>query len=182
MFLFTGSPMSEPRIRPAGTGDITSITRIYADAVREGTGTFEIEPPDEAEMTRRHVSLLADNLPYLVAEHAGTVAGYTYAGRYHIRPGYRWTLESSIYVAAQFQRLGLGRMLMRRLLAEAETRGYRQMVAIIGDQTNVASIALHASFGFRRIGTLQSVGFKHGRWLDVVLMQRPLGSANSNPP
>jgi L-amino acid N-acyltransferase YncA len=182
LFLPARQAMSDPRIRPAGAADIPSITRIYADAVREGTGTFEIEPPDEAEMGRRHAALLADNFPYLVVEHGGAVAGYTYAGRYHVRPAYRWTLENSVYVAPQFQRLGLGRLLMRRLLAEAETRGYRQMLAIIGDQTNVASIALHASLGFRRIGTLQSVGFKHGRWLDVVVMQRPLGSANSVPP
>jgi phosphinothricin acetyltransferase len=126
--------------------------------------------------------LLDDGFPYFVVEHASAVAGYAYAGRYHVRPAYHWTLESSIYVAPQFQRVGLGRMLMRRLLVEAETRGYRQVLAIIGDQTNVASIALHASFGFRRIGTLQSVGFKHGRWLDVVLMQRALGDANSIPP
>jgi L-amino acid N-acyltransferase YncA len=174
--------MSEPRIRPSVAGDIAAITRIYGDAVREGTATFEIEPPDEAEMARRHGALLADGFPYLVVEHASAVAGYAYAGHYHVRPAYHWTLENAIYVAPRFQRLGLGRLLMRRLLAEAETRGYRQMLALIGDQTNIASIALHASFGFRRIGTLQSVGFKHGRWLDVVLMQRPLGDANSIPP
>lgn len=174
--------MSDLPVRPARAADIAAITRIYADAVLEGTATFEIEPPDEAEMARRQQTLLADDLPFFVAEHAGRVAGYAFAGRYHVRPGYRWTLENSIYVAPQFQRLGLGRMLMRRLLSEAETRGYRQMLALIGDQTNVASIALHATFGFRRIGTLQSVGFKHGRWLDVILMQRPLGSANSMPP
>ena len=162
--------------------DIAAITRIYGDAVREGTASFEIEPPDEAEMARRHGALLADGFPYLIVEHASAIAGHAYAGHYHVRPAYHWTLENSIYVAPQFQRLGLGRLLMRRLLAEAETRGYRQMLAIIGDQTNIASIALHASFGFRRIGTLQSVGFKHGRWRDVVLMQRPLGDANSIPP
>jgi L-amino acid N-acyltransferase YncA len=174
--------MSDLPIRPAGPADIAAITRIYADAVVQGTATFEIEAPDEAEMARRQRALLADSLPYFVVEHAGGVAGYAYAGRYHVRPGYRWTLENSVYVAPLFQRLGLGRLLMRRLLAEAETRGYRQMLALIGDQSNVASIALHASLGFRRIGTLQSVGFKHGRWLDVVVMQRPLGSANSLPP
>ena len=174
--------MSEPRIRPSVPADIAAITRIYGDAVREGTATFEIEPPDEAEMARRHGALLADGFPYLVVEHASAIAGYAYVSHYHVRPAYHWTLENSIYVAPQFQRLGLGRLLMRRLLAEAETRGFRQMLAIIGDQTNIASIALHASFGFRRIGTLQSVGFKHGRWLDVVLMQRPLGDANSIPP
>ena len=174
--------MSEPRTRPSVAANIAAITRIYGDAVREGTASFEIEPPDEAEMARRHGALLADGFPYLVVEHSSAIAGYAYAGHYHVRPAYHWTLENSIYVAPQFQRLGLGRLLMRRLLAEAETRGYRQMLAIIGDQTNVASIALHASFGFRRIGTLQSVGFKHGRWRDVVLMQRPLGDANSIPP
>ena len=174
--------MSDLPVRPARVADIAAITGIYADAVIEGTATFEIEPPDEAEMARRQQALLAAGLPFFVVEHAGRVAGYAFAGRYHVRPGYRWTLENSIYVAPQFQRLGLGRMLMRRLLAEAETRGYRQMLALIGDQTNVASIALHATFGFRRIGTLQSVGFKHGRWLDVIMMQRPLGSANSIPP
>ena len=174
--------MSEPRIRPSVAADIAAITCIYGDAVREGTATFEIEPPDEAEMARRHGALLADGFPYLIVEHASAIAGHAYAGHYHVRPAYHWTLENSIYVAPQFQRLGFGRLLMRRLLAEAETRGYRQMLAIIGDQTNIASIALHASFGFRRIGTLQSVGFKHGRWLDVVLMQRPLGDANSIPP
>ena len=174
--------MSEPRIRPSIPADIAAITRIYGDAVREGTASFEIEPPDEAEMARRHGALLADGFPYLIVEHASAIAGHAYAGHYHVRPAYHWTLENSIYVAPQFQRLGLGRLLMRRLLAEAETRGYRQMLAIIGDQTNIASIALHASFGFRRIGTLQSVGFKHGRWRDVVLMQRPLGDANSIPP
>src|SRR5579863_3129731 len=174
--------MSDFHVRPAGPADIAVITRIYADAVLQGTGTFETEAPDEPEMARRQQALLADSLPYFVVEHTGAVAGYSYASRYHVRPAYHWTLENSIYVAPQFQRLGLGRLLMRRLLAEAETRGYRQMLAIIGDQTNVASIALHASFGFRRIGTLQSIGFKHGRWLDVVLMQRPLGDANSIPP
>jgi len=174
--------MSDLHVRPAGPADIGAITQIYADAVLQGTATFEIEAPDEAEMARRQKALLADALPYLVVEHGGRVAGYAYAGRYHIRPGYRWTLENSIYVAPQFQRLGLGRLLMRRLLAEAETRNYRQMLALIGDQTNVASIALHATFGFRRIGTLQSVGFKHGRWIDVVVMQRSLGDADSMPP
>jgi L-amino acid N-acyltransferase YncA len=182
LFLPGSQAMSGPHVRPAGKADIAAITGIYADAVRDGTATFEIEPPDEAEMARRHEALLTDNFPYLVVEHSGAVAGYSYAGRYDVRPAYRWTLENSVYVAPQFQRLGLGRLLMRRLLAEAENRGYRQMLALIGDQTNVASIALHASFGFRRIGTLQGVGFKHGRWIDVVVMQRPLGSAASTPP
>ena len=174
--------MSGADIRPAGPGDIAAITRIYADAVEHGTATFEIEPPDATEMARRQQALLADGLPYLVAEQAGVVAGYAYAGRYHARPAYRWTLEDTIYVAPAFHRRGLGRLLMARLIVEAEARGFRQMVAVIGDSANAASIALHAAVGFRLIGTLQSVGFKHGGWLDTVLMQRPLGSADAAPP
>jgi L-amino acid N-acyltransferase YncA len=174
--------MSGGTVRPAGPHDIAAITNIYAAAVRQGTATFEIDPPDEAEMARRQQVLLTSGYLYLVAEQAGVVAGYAYAGAYHPRPAYRWTVEDTICVAPQFHRRGLGRLLMNRLIAEAETRGFRQMIAIIGDSTNAASIALHAAFGFRRIGTLASVGFKHGRWLDTVVMQRPLGSAASTPP
>ena len=174
--------MRDADIRPAGPQDIAAITRIYADAVAHGTATFEIEPPDEAEMARRQLALLANGLPYLVAEQAGAVAGYAYAGYYHARPAYRWTVEDTIYVAPAFQRRGLGRLLMTRLIGEAQARGFRQMIAVIGDTANAASIALHAAVGFRLIGTLQAVGFKHGRWLDTVLMQRPLGSADATPP
>ena len=174
--------MSGTTVRPAGPHDIAAITGIYAAAVRQGTATFEIDPPDEAEMARRQQALLTSGYPYFVAERAGTIAGYAYAGAYHPRPAYRWTVEDTIYVAPQFHRLGLGSLLMARLIAEAEKRGFRQMIAIIGDSANTASIALHAAFGFRRIGTLESVGFKHGRWLDTVVMQRPLGSAAASPP
>jgi len=174
--------MRDADIRPAGPGDIAAITRIYGDAVAHGTATFEIEPPGTAEMMRRQHTLLANGLPYLVAEQAGIVAGYAYAGYYHARPAYRWTVEDTIYVAPAFQRRGLGRLLMTRLIGEAEARGFRQMIAVIGDSANAASIALHAAVGFRLIGTLQSVGFKHGRWLDTVLMQRPLGNADATPP
>ncbi|HML08165.1 MAG TPA: GNAT family N-acetyltransferase [Xanthobacteraceae bacterium] len=174
--------MSDVDIRPAGPGDVAAITRIYGEAVAHGTATFEIVPPDESEMARRQQALLTNGYPYLVAEQAGAVAGYAYAGPYHARPAYRWSVEDSIYVAPQFHRLGLGRLLMARLIAEAQARGFRQMIAVIGDSANAASIALHAAAGFRRIGTLQSVGFKHGRWLDAVLMQRPLGSADTTPP
>lgn len=174
--------MSDVDIRAAAPGDVAAIARIYAEAVRHGTATFEVEPPDEAEIARRMQALVAGNHPYLVAERSGAIAGYAYAGPYHLRPAYRWTVEDSIYLDPQFQRQGIGRRLMGRLLADAEARGFRQVIALIGDSTNAASIALHAAAGFQRIGTLQSVGFKHGRWLDVVVMQRPLGSANSSPP
>jgi L-amino acid N-acyltransferase YncA len=174
--------MNEPNVRPAVPGDLAAITRIYAQAVEHGTATFEIEPPKESEMARRQHALLAHGCPFLVVERAGVVAGYAYAGPYHARPAYHWSVEDSIYVAPEFHREGLGRRLMARLIADAETRGFRQMIAVIGDSANAASIALHAAVGFRLIGTLQSVGFKHGRWLDTVVMQRGLGSANSSPP
>jgi L-amino acid N-acyltransferase YncA len=174
--------MSNATIRPAGTNDIAVITRIYADAVKNGTATFEIEPPDETEMARRQAGLLAENYPYVVAELDGVVAGYAYAGHFHTRPAYRWSIEDSIYVDPQFHGRGLGRLLLARLVADAELRGFRQMIAVVGDSNNIASIALHAAFGFRLIGTLQSVGFKHGRWLDTVIMQRALGRADAAAP
>jgi L-amino acid N-acyltransferase YncA len=174
--------MNGVNIRPATASDVVAIARIYAEAVRNGTATFEVEAPDEIEMARRLHTLVAGNYPYLVAERSAVVAGYAYAGPYHLRPAYKWTIEDSIYLDPEFRGQGIGRLLMRRLLADAEAGGFRQMVALIGDAGNTASIALHASAGFRPVGTLQSVGFKHGRWLDVVVMQRPLGSADSNPP
>jgi L-amino acid N-acyltransferase YncA len=174
--------MNDVNIRPATAADIAAIARIYAEAVWNGTATFEVEAPDEAEMARRLHALIAGHFPYLVAERSAVVAGYAYAGPYHLRPAYRWTIEDSIYLDRQFQGQGIGRLLMRQLLADAEASGFRQMIALIGDASNTASIALHASAGFRPVGTLQSVGFKHGRWLDVVVMQRSLGSADSHPP
>jgi len=174
--------MNGVNIRPATASDVAAIARIYAEAVSNGTATFEIKAPDEAEMACRLHTLVAGNYPYLVAERSAVVAGYAYAGPYHLRPAYNWTIEDSIYLDPEFRGQGIGRLLMRQLLADAEAGGFRQMVALIGDAGNTASIALHASAGFRPVGTLQSVGFKHGRWLDVVVMQRPLGSADSNPP
>jgi L-amino acid N-acyltransferase YncA len=174
--------MSDAIVRPAEASDIVAITSIYAEAVSNGTATFEIEPPDVTEMARRQHVLMTGNVPYLVAERAGIVAGYAYAGPYHARPAYRWTVEDSIYVAPKFQRGGLGRMLLARLIADSESLGLRQMIAVIGDSQNAASIALHVAFGFRHIGDLKSVGFKHGRWLDIVVMQRPLGRADATAP
>jgi len=174
--------MSSATIRPAVSGDVAAITRIYGEAVANGTASFEIEPPSEAEMARRLEALLAKNFPYLVAERAGVVAGYACVGPYHTRPAYRWSVEDSVYVAPEFQRQGLGRLLLARLIAQAEACGFRQMIAVIGDAANAGSIALHAAAGFRHIGAVQSVGFKHGRWLDSVLMQCPLGHANSTAP
>ena len=170
------------RIRPAAAADIGAITHIYADAVIRGTATFELEPPDEAEMARRLDALLVRTFPYLVADHAGGVAGYAYAGPYRDRRAYDWCVEDSIYVAPQFHRQGIGVLLLAGLIAAAEARGFRQMIAVIGDSGQAASIAVHVRAGFAHIGTLRSVGFKHGRWLDTVLMQRALGSGDGTPP
>jgi phosphinothricin acetyltransferase len=174
--------MSDVLIRPAAPGDIAAITRIYADAVQHGTASFEIEPPDETEMGRRQQVFADDGFPFLVAVHGGALAGYAHAGPYRARPAYRWSVEDSVYVAADHQRRGIGLLLLRDLVRVSEARGYRQMIAVIGDSAQTASIALHAAAGFRLIGTLHSVGFKHGRWLDSVFMQRPLGRADTAPP
>jgi len=174
--------MSEITIRGVRDGDIAAITRIYADAVRHGTASFEVEPPDEAEMTRRQQTLTVTGYPYLIAELKGVVAGYAYAGPYRDRRAYDWCVEDSIYIAPEFHRKGIGRLLLTRLVTESEALGFRQMLGVIGDSANTASVAVHAAVGFRLIGTFQSIGFKHGRWLDTVLMQRPLGSGDTTPP
>jgi L-amino acid N-acyltransferase YncA len=174
--------MNAISIRAAAPNDLAAITRIYAHAVRHGTASFEIDPPDQDEMARRFEALARAGFPFLVAEHAGAVAGYAYAGPYRARPAYRFTVEDSIYVAAEQQRRGIGRALLDRLIGEAESSGFRQMLAVIGDSVQPGSIALHAGAGFRIIGTLDSVGFKLGRWLDCVLMQRALGQGASSEP
>jgi L-amino acid N-acyltransferase YncA len=169
-------------IRPATAADVPEITRIYADAVLNGTASFELEPPDEAEMARRQRALIDGGYPYLAAERDGAVLGYAYAGAYRPRPAYRFSVESSIYIARRVHRQGIGRALLARLIAEAEARHFRQMIAVIGDSAQQPSIELHRALGFRLIGTIEAVGFKHGRWLDTVLMQRPLGlGATASP-
>jgi L-amino acid N-acyltransferase YncA len=165
-----------PIIRPATCADIPAITAIYAHAVTHGTATFEIEPPDEREMADRFRTLTEGCFPYLAAERNGAVLGYAYAGPYRTRIAYRYTLENSIYVAPDCHRQGVGRALMEALIQEAGARGFRQMVAVIGDSAQAASIALHRAAGFEMAGTLTAVGFKFNRWLDTVLMQRPLGA------
>lgn len=169
-------------IRPATPSDIAAIARIYAHAVRHGTASFELDPPDEAEIARRYSALHDAGFPYLVAEIDGTVAGYAYAGPYRARPAYRFTIEDSLYIDPNMQRRGIGRALLERLLAEAQARGYRQMVAVIGDSAQTPSIALHEALGFRTVGTFEAVGFKFGRWLDSVLMQKALGNGATTAP
>ena len=169
-------------IRAGTAADIPAITAIYDHAVRHGTASFELEPPDAAEMARRRQTLVDGGFPYLVAEADATVAGYAYAGPYRPRPAYRWSVEDSVYVAPHMHRRGIGAALLDRLIAATEQRGYRQMVAVIGDSAQTASIALHRAAGFRPIGTVETVGFKFGRWLDTVLMQRALGPGAGAPP
>src|ERR1700722_6872855 len=174
--------MSPLEIRPAIAADLPFVTDIYADAVRLGTATFELVPPDLAEMTRRFQALMDGSFPYFVAVLEGRVVGYAYAGEYRSRPAYRFTVENSIYLQPDIHRRGIGRQLLQRLGAECETRGYRQMIGVIGDSANAGSIGVHARCGFQMIGTHPNVGFKFGRWLDIVMMQRELGDGASTVP
>jgi len=169
-------------IRPAAPADIAAITEIYAQAVLHGTASFEIDPPGEAEIARRQRALLDGGYPYLIAEIDGAIAGYAYAGPYRPRPAYRWSVEDSIYVARDRHRRGVGASLLARLIVDAEQRGFRQMIAVIGDSRQVPSIELHRAAGFRLVGTIENVGFKFGRWLDSVVMQRALGPGAGTPP
>jgi L-amino acid N-acyltransferase YncA len=169
-------------IRPAEPRDLAAITRIYAHAVKHGTASFELDPPDLAEMTRRYATLRDGNFPFIVAEIEDAIAGYAYAGPYRARPAYRFTVEDSVYIDPAMQRQGIGRQLLWRLLFDAEAAGFRQMVAVIGDSAQTPSIALHKALGFRMVGTFEAVGFKFDRWLDTVLMQKPLGDGATTAP
>lgn len=155
---------------------------IYAHHVLHGLASFEEAPPDADEIRRRHADVTARGLPYVVADLAGTVAGYGYCAPYRARSAYRYALEDSVYVRADVVGRGVGSAILARLIALSEALGYRQLVAVIGDSGHAASIELHTSQGFLRVGTLRSVGYKHGRWVDSVLMQRPLGSGDGAPP
>jgi phosphinothricin acetyltransferase len=164
-------------VRAADRNDLPAITAIYDEAVRSLTATFEIDPPGLAEMTRRFEALEAGAYPCLVACGAEGVLGYAYAGPYRPRPAYRFTVENSVYVDPRFHGLGIGRALLAALIEDCTARGFRQMLAVIGDSQNTASIALHAQAGFAHIGTFRAVGWKFDRWLDTVLMQRTLDGA-----
>lgn len=174
--------MSSLEIRPTIAADLPSITEIYAHEVCFGTATFELVPPDLAEMTRRFQTLTEGGFPYFVAVLEGSVVGYAYASSYRPRPAYRFTVENSVYLRPATHRRGIGRQLLEALIAEGEARGFRQMIAVIGDSANAASIGLHAACGFRMIGTHPNVGLKFGRWLDTVMMQRELGEGASTVP
>ena len=170
------------KLRAAVEADLPAIQAIYAEHVLEGLGSFELEPPTVAELARRMADVRARDLPWLVAERDGRVQGYAYASRFRPRPAYRHTIEGSVYVATGQERNGVGRALLGALLAECERQGYRQMLAVIGDSGNTASIGLHKALGFTDAGLLRAVGFKHGRWVDVVIMQRALGPGDTTLP
>jgi L-amino acid N-acyltransferase YncA len=174
--------MSEAEIRSAAEADLPFVTEIYTHAVLHGTATFELIPPDLAEMTRRFRTLMDGGFPCLVASLDGRVVGYAYAGPYRPRPAYRFTVENSVYLDPSIYRRGIGLALMQRLIAECEARGYRQMIAVIGDSANAGSIGVHTKTGFTMIGTHPNVGLKFGRWLDTVMMQRPLGEGAATVP
>ena len=174
--------MSTLEIRPATEADLPAITAIYDHAVRHGTATFELIPPDLPEMTRRYKVLTEGGFPYFVALLEGRVVGYAYAGSYRPRPAYRFTVENSVYLEPAIHRRGIGLQLLQRLIAESEARGYRQMIAVIGDSANARSIGVHTKCGFKMIGTHPHVGLKFGRWLDTVMMQLALGEGATTVP
>jgi phosphinothricin acetyltransferase len=170
------------KVRLAVAADFPAIQAIYAHHVLHGLATFEEEAPALDEMRRRHDDVVSRGLPWLVADFGDTVAGYGYCAPYRARSAYRYALEDSVYVRDDMTGKGVGSALLAELVRRCEGLGYRQIVAVIGDSANAASINLHAAFGFLRVGTLRSVGFKFGRWVDSVLMQRPLGSGDGSPP
>jgi L-amino acid N-acyltransferase YncA len=179
--------MSEPSssrvvVRDARETDMPAVQAIYAHHVLHGLATFEEVPPSADELAARRAAVIARGLPYLVAEHAGAIVGYSYASSYRPRPAYRFAIEDSVYVADGLAGRGVGGALLAALIARCEAGPWRQMIAIIGDSGNAASVALHRRHGFDMVGTLRSVGFKLGRWVDTVLMQRALGPGGTAAP
>ncbi|MDR5819864.1 N-acetyltransferase family protein [Caballeronia sp. LZ043] len=178
-------PPSSPLVRDAASADFDGIARIYAHYVEHALATFEEVPPSADELRTRHAAIAAAGMPYLVAELDGVIAGYAYASAYRPRSAYRHTVEDSVYVAAGFHGRGVGRALLGALVERCERGPWRQMIAVIGDSGNAGSIALHARLGFEHAGVLRDVGFKHGQWVDTVLMQRaldPLPQPAAQPP
>lgn len=174
--------MVDIAVRDARLEDLPRVREIYAHHVLNGLASFEEAPPDLAEMTRRFEATLAQGLPYLAAEAGPEILGYAYAGPYRPRPAYRFSVENSVYVAPGLEGRGVGRALLEELIARCTALGLRQMIAVVGDSGHLPSIAFHESLGFTRVGTLRAVGFKFGRWVDSVILQRGLGSGDETPP
>lgn len=169
-------------IRAAEAGDAQALAAIYGHHVLHGFGTFEVEPPDAAWMDGRRREIQGYGLPFFVAEGGGRVLGYAYAGPFRPRPGYRFTAEDSVYVAPDAVGRGVGRAVLSRVMEACEAFGLRQVVAVIGDSGNAASIGLHRALGFEDAGVGRSFGFKHGRWVDIVWMQKSLNGGDETPP
>lgn len=170
---------AELAVRAARAGDLPAVTAIYAHHVRHGAASFELDPPDLAEMRRRYEAIRALAWPYLVAERSGEVVGYAYAALYRTRPAYRFTAEDSVYVRHDLAGHGIGARLMPALIEACAAAGVRQLIAVIGDSANRGSVRLHEKFGFTPIGVLPAVGWKFGRWVDSVLMQRAIGDGSA---
>ena len=172
-----------PTIRPSQDADLPAITAIYAHHVLHGTGTFEIDPPSLADMTTRRADVLSKGLPYLVAEDDdGTVLGFAYGNWFKPRPAYRFSAEDSIYLADAARGRGIGKRLLVAFVEQAEAAGVRKLIAVIGDSANAGSIGVHRAAGFTQVGVLKSVGWKFGAWRDIVLMEKPLGAADTTDP
>jgi phosphinothricin acetyltransferase len=170
-------------IRDAVLADIADITAIYEHAVLHGTGTYELEPPQEAEMARRFSHFTGHGFPWLVAEKGGILLAYAYASPFRTRPAYRWAIEDSVYVAPEAKGKGIGKALLQRLLDICAAQGYHQMIAVIGDgKGNKGSVALHESLGFAHSGTIAGSGFKFGQWIDTVIMQKELNGGAARLP
>ena len=178
----TSPSLVKVRVRPALETDIPAVQEIYAHYVRLTTASFEDDPPTVAEMTARWQRVQARGLPYLVAVKGSKVVGYAYGAPFRERSGYRYTIEDSVYVAEDFLGKNVGNALMTELITRCTDLGFRQMVAVIGDSTNAASLALHSRHGFFVVGALSSTCFKFGRWVDAVLMQRILGDGDTTMP
>ena len=176
--------MSTPAllIRPSTPADLPAITAIYEWNVRHGTGTFELDAPDESEMARRREDVLSKGLPWLVVQREGVVLGYAYANHFRPRKAYRFCLEDSVYLAPEAKGQGLGRLLLAELLARCEAAGARQMLAVIGDSANLGSIGVHRTLGFEHIGVMKAAGWKFDEWRDVVIMQKALGLGSATEP
>lgn len=175
-------PSPDLLIRPSTPADLPAITAIYGWNVLNGTGTFELDVPDEPEMSRRRDDVLSKSLPWLVVERGGTVQGYAYANHFRPRRAYRFCVEDSLYLAASAQGQGLGRLLLAELIARCEAAGARQMLAVIGDSANLGSIGVHRTLGFEHVGVMKAAGWKFDRWLDVVVMQKALGPGAATAP
>ncbi|KQM80145.1 GNAT family N-acetyltransferase [Xylophilus sp. Leaf220] len=172
-----------PTIRASQDADLPAITAIYAHHVLHGTGTFEIDPPTLADMTTRRADVLAKGLPYLVAEDDnGTVLGFAYGNWFKPRPAYRFSAEDSIYLADAARGRGIGKGLLAAFVAQAEAAGVRKLIAVIGDSANAGSIGVHRAAGFTQVGVMKAVGWKFGAWRDIVLMEKPLGAADTTDP